>query len=247
MSNIALLLGPVLFQGFEVPERIGFGGRQRMAVHDLPGGARVIDALGRDDTPVVFGGVLSGPDASLRAHEIDLLRAQGAPLPLTWDSYFYTVVIADFRATYTRANWIPYRIVCTVLRDEAEALVQTGLTLLTQSTADLGSAASLLGGSVDLTGANAALAAPGATTLGTGAYSAAQSALAGTQSAVSGAITTAEGTLGPIAAGGFAGGDAAGGIAALGGATGAAGQLAALSAAQGYLGRTATNLANASP
>ena len=36
-----LLLGPVLFQDFELPERISWGGKQRLTVHRLPGGTRV--------------------------------------------------------------------------------------------------------------------------------------------------------------------------------------------------------------
>jgi hypothetical protein len=40
-----LLIGPVLLEAFELPARVAWGGRQRLAVHRLPGGRRVIDAL----------------------------------------------------------------------------------------------------------------------------------------------------------------------------------------------------------
>ena len=70
MSDIALLLGPVAFQDFELPANIGFGGEQRLAVHCLPGGARVIDVLGRDDAEITFSGIFSGSDATLRARTL---------------------------------------------------------------------------------------------------------------------------------------------------------------------------------
>ena len=33
-----LLIGPVLLEAFELPSRVFWGGRQRLAVHRLPGG-----------------------------------------------------------------------------------------------------------------------------------------------------------------------------------------------------------------
>src|SRR5689334_14980148 len=62
-----LLIGPVLLEAFELPARVGWGGRQRMAVHRLPGGRRVIDAMGRDDADIAWTGVFTGSDAVARA------------------------------------------------------------------------------------------------------------------------------------------------------------------------------------
>src|ERR1035438_3000846 len=115
MAEGTLLLGPILFRDFELPERVRWGGAQKLAVHRLPGGARVIDSLGRDDADIAWSGVFSGSDAALRAGTLDLIRAEGSSWPLTWDWFFYTVVIARFDADYTRPNWIPYRITCTVV------------------------------------------------------------------------------------------------------------------------------------
>ena len=249
MTKIALFLGPVLFQDFEIPETIIFGGRQRLAVHELPGGARVIDALGRDDAPIIWFGVLSGPNATERAHALDLLRVQGAVLPLTWDTFFYTVVISEFRATYVQENWIPYFISCTVLRDEAEVLIQTGISLVEQAMADVGTAASLLAGSdISLNNATSALSAPDASVLGTNAYTSALDAVTSAQSNIAGGISSAEDTLNSYIGGGvFSSGSADQGIAALSNATNAAATLAQLSAAQGYINRTVINFLNASP
>ena len=132
-----LLLGPVLFQDFELPERISWGGKQRLTVHRLPGGTRVIDALGRDDKEITWSGVFSGSGGSGRARTLDLMRADGSVWPLTWEAFFYSVVIASFDADYSRSNWIPYRITCTVLRDEAEALVLAVASLAADALSDL--------------------------------------------------------------------------------------------------------------
>ena len=50
----------IVFQDFELPSGINFGGRQRLALHRLPGGSRVIDALGRDDAQISFAGIFTG-------------------------------------------------------------------------------------------------------------------------------------------------------------------------------------------
>src|SRR5437660_207843 len=107
--STSLLLGTVLFQEFELPEKISWGGAQRLVVHRLPGGGRVIDTLGRDDAEIAWSGVFSGPDASARARLIDLMRADGSVWPLTWDSFFYSAIVGKFAADFARPNWIPYR------------------------------------------------------------------------------------------------------------------------------------------
>ena len=231
-----LLLGPVLFQDFELPERISWGGAQRLAVHQLPGGTRVIDALGRDDRQITWSGVFSGGGAAERARLIDLLRADGSVWPLTWDAFFYSVVIASFDADYSRSAWIPYRIACTVLRDEAEALVMAAVSLAADALADVTSADSL-GSFIDLSSALSALSAPGATTLGSTAHGTALGSLSGSSAQINGAMTTQETTLNSASP------DTAAGLTQ---ATGSAGTLAALANARGYVQRALANLQNAS-
>jgi len=249
MSDIVLVLGPVAFADFEIPEHIRFGGAQRVAVHKLPGGMRVIDALGPDDTEIAWSGIFGGPDATERALLLDLLRVQGAVLPLTWDVFFYSVVIAGFQAEYRKGWWIPYRLTCTVLRNEAEPGVAATTSVAEQATSDLGAAASLAGGAgIDLSSVQAALATPNATAPGSGAYVQAASAVAGAQSGINGGIAAAEAQMAPLASAvvPFAAGSVATGIAVLNTATVTAAQLGALAAALGYVGRTAINLTNAS-
>lgn len=113
----APVLGPVAFQGFEVPERITLGGRQRLTVHTLPGGARVVDAMGPDDRNLSWSGIVSGADAAGRVRQLDRLRRSGLALPLTWDGWRFTVIISDFEADSAKPWWVPYRISCTVLSE----------------------------------------------------------------------------------------------------------------------------------
>jgi hypothetical protein len=247
MSDIVLLLGPIGFKDFEIPANIGFGGEQRLAVHKLLGGARVIDTLGQDDAEITFHGIFSGSDATLRARALDVLRAQGSPLPLTWDVFFYTVVIRSFEADYRSGWWIPYRIACTVVRDEAGALIDAALSLGTSAVSDVASAVGqALAGGIDLSSTQALVSVPGATTQGTAAFGSAQSSLRSAQSALGTGIGSAESTLGAASLQLASASTARDGIMALGSATQGAQQLGALTTARGYLGRAVANFANAS-
>lgn len=245
MADIALLLGPVVFRDFEVPPRINIGGAQRVAVHRLVGGARVIDSLGRDDAELRFEGVFSGQDATLRARTLDQLRAAGAPLPLTWDVFYYTAILTRFEADYRTPWWIPFRIACTVLRDEAAALAQTVFSLTDSIGSDMAAAISWAdGASIGLSGAQSALSATNATVRGTSDYAGALASLGAANDASSTAISSAETALNT--SGINTASSASAGVTALNAAVSANQQLAGLAIAQGYLGRATVNLANAS-
>ncbi len=147
MAATTLLLGPILFADFELPSAISWGGTQSLATHQLPGGTRVIDAMGRDDAPISWSGIFTGTDASVRAHALDLMRAEGAVWPLSWQDFSYAVAISSFQADYRRTNWIPYRISCAVLQDEASTVAQVLLSASQDVTQDLATAAGLSGSS----------------------------------------------------------------------------------------------------
>lgn len=110
-------LAPFTFKGVEVPQSIPFGGEQHLAVHELIGGSRVIDALGRADRPIEWSGWFIGPDATDRAQMLDAIRVSGAQQKLTWNVYAYTVIVRSFTAEYHRFYQIPYRISFEVLAD----------------------------------------------------------------------------------------------------------------------------------
>lgn len=215
--SATLWLGPLALSGFELPDGILWGGRQRLALHRLPGGARVIDAMGRDDAPISWQGVFTGPEAANRARMVDLVRAEGIAWPLAWDGFFYTVIVSEFRAEYSAANWIPYRIACTVLRDEAEAVVEIGLDLAADALADLSAAAGLAG--LDLASPVAALGVPAAASVGSAANLAAIAALAAANRDFDGSFAAADAAA-PADPWGDDAADASGRLAALAGARG---------------------------
>jgi hypothetical protein len=225
MSDFSLTLGPVAFAGFEIPSSITLGGKQRLAIHKLPGGIRIIDAMGPDPADLAWAGIFTGPDAADRARILDTLRVAGLQLLLTWDAFLYTVIIESFEADYRSPWWIPYRLSCTVVRDEAAALVTGVLSLAPSIASDLASAG------VFATAAAGALSAPGATVAGTAAYTTATATLNTTVSGLDSQIMAAEPAIQandvPTAAT-------------------ACGLLAQLTAARAYTARAARNLANAS-
>lgn len=117
-----LTLGPIVFGSFEVPQSITLGGRQRLAVHQLPGGGRVVDAMGADDGELAWSGILSGPEAPARARALDRLRRGGAAWPLAWDGWRFTVVVSRFEADSADPFWMPYRLsACVVAEGDAAA------------------------------------------------------------------------------------------------------------------------------
>lgn len=222
-----LLIGPVLLQGFELPDHISWGGGQRLVVHKLPGGGRVLDSLGRDDADITWTGIFTGADAGLRARLIDLMRAGGRSWPLTWSSFFYSVVVKSFDVDYRKENWLPYRLSCTVARDEVEAIVDGVLSTAETVLSDLASAEAI-GTGVDLNNAMAAISTAGATTFGTVANVQARASLVDANSSIAARISDQQLVLASTP---MVSGDS------ITANTNAAGQLAALTSAQGYVRR----------
>jgi hypothetical protein len=72
MATDILILGSLVFDSWSTPERMPFGGRQEMAVHQLPGGARVIDTLGPVEKDIMFTGQMYGNNAYGVADELEL-------------------------------------------------------------------------------------------------------------------------------------------------------------------------------
>jgi hypothetical protein len=237
-------LGLVTLEAFEIPATIAFGGKQRLAVHDLPGGGRVIDVLGGANTDITFGGIISGPDADTRAQLLDAMRTAGTSLPLSWGEQYFIVIISEADFDYRKPWWIPYRLRCVVQSNLVAAPASTALSAAASITADLASAAGFLNATQPaLTAAQTALAQTGATTYGTTAYGQGLTALTAAQLAVSNTVASTGAGL-PSLDLGFTGQDPA---AAAGSATNTvttAGSLASLTAAQGYIGSGLSALQN---
>ena len=77
-TNSQLTLGPFIFEGLEVPERIVLKSRQRVIVHHLGSGASAMDSLGEDPQSITFQGTFTGPNTANRIRSIDHLPAVAA-------------------------------------------------------------------------------------------------------------------------------------------------------------------------
>ena len=141
MALDTLLLGPFEFTDFAVPDEMPLGGAQRLAVHKLIGGRRVVDVLGADPSDRRWTGKWWGPDAPGLAQELDALRVAGNPLPLSWGMEARIVVISNLVIRVEKFNLIWYDITCTVA-DNNEASAGAAATAETLVTNDLGSASS---------------------------------------------------------------------------------------------------------
>lgn len=146
--DTTLVLGDFQFGAMEVPAEIPFGGSQRMNVHELVGGTRVVDAMGRSDRPLAWSGLLLGSSALDRARALDALRAGGQQQVLTWSAFSYLVVVREFQATFQRAYQIPYTISCEVVADQTSPLNSSGVLPVDQAISDDSTAATTLAGAV---------------------------------------------------------------------------------------------------
>lgn len=125
MPDTLVQLDDIVFTGYEVPEKIPFGGEHRLTNHKLVGGARTIDRLGPDDRELTWGGRFQSSDASLRARRVDYLRRQGTQVILSWDAFVYLVIVQRFAPDFERFYQIPYEISCLVVQDLTNPVATT--------------------------------------------------------------------------------------------------------------------------
>ena len=138
-----MILGDITFRDFEVPPTIQFGSSQRLAIHRLGGGGRVIDALGTDDADIDFSGTLSGTDAVERAAQISVLCGAGTPTALAWDTYYFRVIVKEFNADYRSNRWIPYRLSCIICSTDAAFGKRSTMSTVDTVAADIRQATAL--------------------------------------------------------------------------------------------------------
>ena len=117
-----LILGGITFTGFEIPNQINFGGEHNLAVHELIGGTRVIDAMGSKPDPISWSGRFRGPNAIARAQAVDELRIAGNAVGLAWLNLSRSVVVRQFKADTEKPFEVPYQITCEVVSESAAAL-----------------------------------------------------------------------------------------------------------------------------
>lgn len=206
-NGVNLILGDVVFENFEIPDSIHTPGDQLLVVHKLIGGARQIDAMGSDPQPISWSGRFRGESAESRAQHLSLLRAQGQPLSLTWNSYRFLVVIKTFTPDYQQPFEIPYSISCEVVADESLPILASipGLSLAIVNDISTGlTIASSLGITSITNGLNSLQAAFNTSTLA-GATPATgqqlQTSIGTVQAPVNAAITSNNAVLAPGASG----------------------------------------------
>ena len=154
-----LIIGTMILQDYEVPSHITVGGSQAVTVHKLPGGGRIIDAMGPDDGVVAWHGLFVGSGAAQRARNLDVMRIQGMPQVLSFGDYTFNVVVVHCEYDYQeRGAIIKYRIrteivpnssYLTTTSSDIDAALQDDLnasqTLITASAAAASTYASLVG------------------------------------------------------------------------------------------------------
>jgi hypothetical protein len=251
---VALVLGPVLFQDFEIPQEIPFGGSQSLVVKKLVGGTRVIDAMGRDDMDIEWSGRFRGSLGEARARSLDALRVAGQPLLLTWSTLRFLVVIENFKANFQQTFEVPYSIRCTVIEDlslpvlivpaDPDALIIT----------DINGAVGISVNDAAVTAAVAGVATAAATVSGfqgaaTATTAPVQASILSAQAVIATSAATNNGIVTPTAtpsiAGIVAGGAPASLAATLSSQSAAFTELGQLYQLQALLGRASINITNA--
>jgi hypothetical protein len=152
-----LVLGGISFTGFEIPNQINFGGEHNLAVHELIGGTRVIDAMGSKPDPISWSGRFRGPNAIARAQAVDELRIGGNSVGLAWLNLSRSVVVRQFKADTEKPFEVPYQITCEVVSESAASRASVFQSIDTLMNNDLLAA----GGFVASSAAQAVLATLG--------------------------------------------------------------------------------------
>lgn len=110
-----LTLGGFAFADMELPEGIQCGGQQQVAAHQLPGGGRIVDAMGPSEAPITWSGIFLGPDAATRSQQLSEMRRAGQVVPLAWGGTVVPVIVTEVLIDWRNPHWVPYRISCDVL------------------------------------------------------------------------------------------------------------------------------------
>ena len=115
MATDTLILGGLIFDDWSTPSTMPFGGKHAMAVHKLPGGARVVDTLGPDERDLTWTGTFWGDGAYENALALNGLRQSGSVLPLSFGGQSYQVVIAEALVDIRRLpQYATYTVNCIV-------------------------------------------------------------------------------------------------------------------------------------
>ncbi|AAW60983.1 hypothetical protein [Gluconobacter oxydans] len=138
-SSSPVILGNLVLTGIEVPDTLQVGGRQMLVVHRLPGGGRVVDALGNDPGRLELKGRFLGPDAQMRAQAVERMRMAGQQVAFSAAGLSVQVWIAQFHYVYQAKGAVcSYTLVLE--RPQETTAVQASGTLSGVLGDDVGSA-----------------------------------------------------------------------------------------------------------
>ncbi|MBY4639608.1 hypothetical protein K6L44_06285 [Gluconacetobacter entanii] len=125
-ASAPVTIGSLTLTGMEVPDSIRDGGTQELAVHRLPGGNKIIDAVGNDPDRLELSGRFVGPTAVERALLLKQMRIAGRPVQFTGAGLSLTVKIVQYWFDYQQKGIIiPYRL---VLEQPPQLTATTGIT-----------------------------------------------------------------------------------------------------------------------
>lgn len=105
--------GTIVFQYFEIPEFIHFGGPARVQIHKQPGGARQIDSLGPDPGPISWNGIMLTADGWARAQALYVIYEAGDMVTVVWRGWERQAIISDLKIKYKAVNYVEYFIELT--------------------------------------------------------------------------------------------------------------------------------------
>jgi hypothetical protein len=120
------------FVGRELPEHIRFGAAQKLVVHELVGGGRAVEALGRQPQRLEWSGLFLGAAALERAQALDSSLKSGHVQQLVCGSLRYRVVIAALSCEFQRFYQLPYTLTLEVL-DDTQVLAAASVPALVDS------------------------------------------------------------------------------------------------------------------
>lgn len=257
MADTKLVLGDFEFQEFEIPAVISLGGDQVLVTHKLPGGARFVQSMGRDDAPISWTGSIYSADALDRMRQLDLMRAQGQTQSLTLFGLNYQVVVKSFVPRIERSYRVQYSIELVVISDNTQAQQLAPEASIDASIRSDASAASALGGQIGDSSLTSSLAQLNSAVAGVANFQQASQSLlnvvrnpaASASLRVTQLVNGANTLLGSSAslAGVVAGVPASTSASAFMAQAGAAGQMPALYSLQATLGRISGNLSLLNP
>jgi len=231
-----LILGGEQLTDFEIPSEVQFGGAQKLAIHKLIGGARIIDVMGPDDASIKWAGIFSGTYAGDRARMFDAMRVAGAPVGLTWDAFCYLVVIETLVFDFRNPWWIPYQISCAIAVDQAQSMGSYAPDLAQSILSDLTAASAY----DNVSAALAATSVADALTQGNADYISASTSLLSAANAITANIEATQENIAGIETNqtSFSSSDLADLVTS-------SGTLAQLCTARGYIERCSSNLSGA--